>query len=47
MIYRSLLRLGRTELLEVNIPPKDWTPSGHGGPRRIVRKRSVLDGEEA
>ncbi len=47
MIYRSLLRLGRTELLEVNIPPKDWAPSGHGGPRRIVRKRSVLDGEEA
>ena len=46
MIYRSLLRLGHAELLEVNIPPKDWTPSGHGGPRRIVRKRAVLEDEE-
>ena len=46
LIYRSLLRLGRTELLEVNIPPKDWTPAGHGGMRRVVRKRAMLEDEE-
>lgn len=46
LIYRSVLRLGRPELLEVSIPPKDWTSAWHGGPRRIVRKRAKLEGEE-
>ncbi len=46
LIYRSLVRLGHPELIEVNIPPKDWMPSRHGGPRRIVRKSAVLSDEE-
>ena len=46
MIYRSLVRLGRPDLLEINIPPKDWSHSHHGGPRRVVRKRAVLSEEE-
>ncbi len=45
-IYQSLQRLGRSDLLEVNIPPKDWTPSRSGGPRKIVRAEAVLTAEE-
>lgn len=35
-IVRALEGQGRTDLLETNIPPKDWRPSRSGGPRRIV-----------
>lgn len=45
-IYRSLERLGRLELMDVTIPPKDWRPSRHGGPRRTVRRAVVLADEE-
>jgi ferredoxin len=45
-IYRSLERLGRLDLLEENIPPKNWLPSRSGGPRRIVRKSAVQRPEE-
>ncbi len=45
-IYQSLRRLGRLDLMEVNIPPKNWLPSRSGGPRRIVRKEAVLSPEE-
>lgn len=45
-IYHSLQRLGRLELLEVNIPPKNWATSFHGGPRRTVRRAAVLSEEE-
>ncbi len=45
-IYQSLKRLGRLDLLEVNIPPKDWTSSRSGGPRKIVRLDAVLTPEE-
>jgi ferredoxin len=44
-IYRSLERLGRLDLLEVNIPPKNWRPSRSGGPRRIVHA-SIVQGDE-
>lgn len=45
-IYRSLERLGRLDLLEVNIPPKNWLPSRSGGPRRVVRLPAVQGEEE-
>ncbi|MBI0582773.1 MAG: methylenetetrahydrofolate reductase C-terminal domain-containing protein [Methanomassiliicoccus sp.] len=45
-IYRSLERLGRLDLLEENIPPKNWLPSRSGGPRRVVRPTAVLSEEE-
>ena len=35
-IVRALERQGRTDLLEANIPPRDWRSSRSGGPRRIV-----------
>jgi hypothetical protein len=41
-IYQSLKELGRLDLLEANIPPKDWTPSRSGGPRKIVRPEAVI-----
>jgi ferredoxin len=44
-IYHSLERLGRLDLLEVNIPPKNWLPSRSGGPRRITRP-TVVQGKE-
>ncbi len=44
-IYQSLGRLGRLDLLEVNIPPRSWLPSRSGGPRRTVRP-SVAKGAE-
>lgn len=45
-IYRSLQRLGRPDLIEVNIPPKNWIPSRSGGPRKIVKKAAVRSDEE-
>ncbi len=45
LIFHSLQRLGRLDLLEENIPPKNWLPSRSGGPRRIVRPL-VVQGEE-
>ncbi len=46
LIYHSLERQGRLELLEENIPPKNWLPSRSGGPRRIVRAVVVQTEEE-
>jgi ferredoxin len=45
-IYRSLERLGRLDLLEENIPPRNWLSSRSGGPRRIVRRPALLGDEE-
>ncbi len=45
-IYQSLKRLGRLDLIEQNIPPKNWIPSRSGGPRRIVRPEAVLTKEQ-
>jgi ferredoxin len=45
-IYQSLKELGRLDLLEANIPPKDWTPSRSGGPRKIVRPEEVMTEDE-
>jgi hypothetical protein len=40
-IVKALERQGRTDLLENNIPPKDWRPSRSGGPRRIINPEAV------
>jgi hypothetical protein len=40
-IVRALEKQGRTDLLETNIPPKDWRPSRSGGPRRIVNQEAA------
>lgn len=40
-IVRALERQDRTELLAVNIPPRDWRPSRNGGPRRIVNAEAA------
>lgn len=45
-IVRSLERLGRSDLLERPIPPKNWLPSRSGGPRRVVRPEAVLTEKE-
>lgn len=45
-IYQSLKELGRLELMEEVIPPKDWIPSRSGGPRKIVKEDAVLTEEE-
>lgn len=45
-IYNSLKRLGRLELMEEVLPPKNWIPSRSGGPRRIMKKDAVLTPEE-
>jgi len=39
-IVRALEVQGRTDLLETNVPPKDWRPSRSGGPRRIVNQEA-------
>ena len=45
-IYRSLKQLGRLDLIEQPIPPKNWIPSRSGGPRKIVRSEAVMTKEE-
>jgi hypothetical protein len=38
LIHDRLKELGRLEVLEEVLPPKDWSRSYHGGPRRVVRE---------
>lgn len=37
LIYDRLKRLNQLEKLEEIFPVKDWSPAGHGGPRKVVR----------
>jgi ferredoxin len=46
LIYDRLKELGRLELLMEVQPPKDWSTSRDGGPRRIVREDLLLLDEE-
>lgn len=39
-IIKALERQGRDDLLRTNVPPKDWRPSRHGGPRRTIDPES-------
>ena len=38
LIIDRLTKLNRLEMLEEIFPVKDWSPAGHGGPRKMVRK---------
>jgi hypothetical protein len=38
LIIDRLSKLGRLEALEEIFPIKDWSPAGHGGPRKMVRE---------
>lgn len=38
LIIDRLTRLDRLEMLEEIFPVKDWSPAGHGGPRKMVRE---------
>jgi ferredoxin len=46
LIYDRLKEIGRLELLMEVQPPKDWSTSRDGGPRRIVREDLLLLDEE-
>ncbi|MBI5116971.1 methylenetetrahydrofolate reductase C-terminal domain-containing protein [Candidatus Poribacteria bacterium] len=38
LIVDRLKALGQLDLLEVNIPPKNWASGRHGGPRKVIKK---------
>jgi hypothetical protein len=38
LIIDRLTRLDRLDALEEIFPVKDWSPAGHGGPRKMVRE---------
>ncbi|OEU80042.1 MAG: hypothetical protein BA865_14180 [Desulfobacterales bacterium S5133MH4] len=38
LIIDRLTKLDRLEMLEKIFPVKDWSPAGHGGPRKMVRE---------
>jgi len=38
LIYDRLKKLNQLEKLEEIFPVKNWSPAGHGGPRKIVRE---------
>ena len=42
MIIDRLQRLDQLDNLRVYIPPKDWSPSQSGGPRKLVREDHVI-----
>jgi ferredoxin len=46
LIYDRLQALGKLEMLMEVQPPKDWSTSRDGGPRRIVREDLLLLDEE-
>jgi len=43
LIYDRLNNLGHLHTLKEIIPPKDWSKSRDGGPRRIIRKDLVIE----
>jgi len=42
LIIDRMEKLGRLEELEENAPPKDWSTSRDGGPRKIIREDVTL-----
>jgi ferredoxin len=47
LIYDRLSAQGRLQLIEEILPPKDWSTSRDGGPRRITRQDLRLAAEAA
>lgn len=43
LIYDRLKNLGQLHTLKEIIPPKDWSKSRDGGPRRMIRKDLVIE----
>ena len=46
LIYERLKAADKLSTLEEILPPKDWRPSGHGGPRRTIREELLMVEEE-
>ncbi|MEW6227441.1 MAG: methylenetetrahydrofolate reductase C-terminal domain-containing protein [Bacillota bacterium] len=42
LIYDRLATLGRLDLLEKELAPKDWSKNRDGGPRKVVREEVML-----
>lgn len=42
LIYDRLAAAGRLDLMEREFPPKDWSKSRDGGPRRVLREDVLL-----
>lgn len=47
LIVERMKMLGTLERLEEIIPPRDWSTSHHGGPRRVVHSELVQQTQEA
>ncbi|HHX77532.1 MAG TPA: hypothetical protein GX697_04205, partial [Firmicutes bacterium] len=45
LIYERLKKANRLESMAEIKPPKDWSTSHHGGPRKIIREDVRLDGD--
>lgn len=43
LIYDRLKAQGKLELMDEILPPKDWKPARHGGPRKMVREDLMID----
>ncbi len=43
LIYERLQARGELDTLEEIIPARDWSPSRHGGPRKVVREELRLE----
>lgn len=42
LIYDRLKKLNQLEKLEEIFPVKNWSPAGHGGPRKVVREDLII-----
>ena len=42
LIYARLKQIGQLDRLEHLVPPKDWRPAWHSGPRRMVRQEHQI-----
>ena len=38
LIVERMMKFNKLEQLQEVKPPKDWTPSHHGGPRKMIRE---------
>lgn len=47
LIIERMKNLGTLHLLEETIPPRDWSYSHHGGPRRVIHSLKESEKEEA
>lgn len=47
LIVQRMKRIGTLHRLEEIIPPRDWSTSHHGGPRRIIHEEMAPSSQEA